>query len=387
MIKYANRFILMVLLITTMACQSNTAENAPGKTPLADPEATEQTRALFYNLQELAKDNILFGHQDDLAYGVNWINEPGRSDIKAVAGSYPAVYGWELGDLGNAGAKQNLDDVDFEQMKGWIKEGYRRGGVITLSWHMDNPVSGGSSWDTTDAINQMIPGGARHDHYKKMLDRFADFINDLKVTSNGTEVMVPVIFRPFHEHTGGWFWWGEGHVSPDNYKKVWRFTVEYLRSEKDLHNLLYAYSPSSPVEYDYQKYWEKYPGDQYVDLLGFDHYHHSEATSSQIRELGDALGWLVRQAEERNKIAALTEGGFEGIPDEDWWTDVVLASINADPKAKGIAYALFWRNAPNSKNPGHYFAPYPGQMSADNFKQFVDDPLILLEDELPDLYE
>src|SRR5947209_20201067 len=137
---------------------------------LVDPHATPETRALFVNLRRLAGKALLFGHQDDLAYGVQWFNEPGRSDVKETAGSYPAVYGWDAGGL-EADLGANLDSVAFERQRGWIAEGYRRGGVVTLSWHMRNPVSGGNAWDTTVAVPAILPGGAQHERYMLWLAR------------------------------------------------------------------------------------------------------------------------------------------------------------------------------------------------------------------------
>src|SRR2546430_9385289 len=95
---------------------------------LVDPGATAETRALFVNLRRLAGKALLFGHQDDLAYGVQWFNEPGRSDVKETAGSYPAVYGWDVGGLEADGGGANLDAAAFEPQRGWIAEGFRRGG-------------------------------------------------------------------------------------------------------------------------------------------------------------------------------------------------------------------------------------------------------------------
>src|SRR5882762_296090 len=146
---------------------------------LVDPGATAETRALFVNLRRLAGKAVLFGHQDDLAYGVHWFNQPGRSDVKETAGSYPAVYGWDVGGLeGDAGA--SLDAVAFARQRGWITEGYRRRGVVTLSWHMRNPVTGGTAWDTTQAVVAILPGGAQHEHYTRWLDRFAEYVTSLR---------------------------------------------------------------------------------------------------------------------------------------------------------------------------------------------------------------
>ena len=371
--RFAPGFAATLLLLLAGAC--NTIQPRSGAdVHLVDPDATAETRNLFANLQRLAPDHVMFGHQDDLAYGVGWKREAGRSDVRDVTGSYPAVYGWELGDLEN-GVAMNLDDVAFEDMKDWIREGFERGGMITLSWHMDNPVTKGSSWDTTSAVFSILPGGENHDLYVSWLDRFADFARDLRIG----ETFIPVVFRPFHEHTGGWFWWGAGHLSPEEYVALWRFTVEYLRDEQDLHHLLYAYS--TDVFRDEAHYLEHYPGDDYVDILGFDDYHslNSEETLPQLHE---RLRTVVRLADERDKVAAMTETGSNGIPDPDWWTTRMLNAFTEDDQTRGIAWVLVWRNF----NEEHHFAPYAGHTSADDFVRFYESDVILFGDELPDLY-
>ena len=70
-----------------------------GGVALVDPRATPETRALFANLRRIAGTGTLFGHENDLAYGLNWRNEPGRSDVKESSGSYPAVVGWDVNTL------------------------------------------------------------------------------------------------------------------------------------------------------------------------------------------------------------------------------------------------------------------------------------------------
>ena len=81
---------------------------------------------------------------------------------------------------------------------------------------------------------------------------------------------IPVIFRMYHEHTGDWFWWSSQQSTPEEYKQLWIMTCDYLQKTKQVHHLLYAYS-SSNVQSE-EHYLERYPGDQYVDILGFDHY-------------------------------------------------------------------------------------------------------------------
>jgi mannan endo-1,4-beta-mannosidase len=136
-------------------------------------------------------------------------------------------------------------------------------------------------------------------------------------------------------------------------------------------------------------YWTWYPGDDYVDVIGFDDYSTLEPgdRGNDVAGLAADLAWLVRQARERGKIPALTEAGFEAIPDPKWWTNRLLAAFTARPGAVGIAWVLVWRNA-NAKldRAGHFYAPYPGHPSALDFARFRQHPLILFADELPDLY-
>ena len=367
---------LLLLLFLLAGCATT-----PGDAPrLADPNATAETRALFANLKRLADDGrTLFGHHDTLAYGVNWADEPDRSDVKDVTGAYPAVYSWDVNRLFMRRDPDAPDPVRTAQLRRWILEGYGRGGVITLAWHMPNPVNDTDSWNTTRAVEAIIPGGRLHDDYKAKLDVVADFLNSLR-TADGRRV--PVFFRPFHEHTGSWFWWGRDHATIDEFKALWRFTVHYLRDVKAVRNALYAYS--TDVFETEADFLERYPGDDVIDLLGFDDYH-SVKTAETRSTFVKRLRLLADMARARGKLAALTETGVETVPDPNWWTGVLLPALKeAGP---GISYAVVWRNA-NSKaeRPGHFYAPYAGHPSAGDFIRFRQDPNILFEDELPDLY-
>ena len=339
-----------------------------------DKNATTKTKALYVNLQSISKEGVLFGHQDDVAYGVGWKAEKGRSDVKEVCGSYPALYGWDVSKIGNA---FNIDTVDFESMKTWIKEAFKRGGINTISWHMDNPVTGGSSWDNTPAVSAVLPGGDKHEFYKKRLDLFADFLNELKV---GLGTKIPIIFRPFHEHTGNWFWWGKGNCTKEEYIALWRFTVSYLRDEKEIHQLLYAYSTDQFNSRE--QYLEFYPGDEYVDIIAFDDYH-SIKSVKEHEKLVFRLITVVELAESKNKIAAFSETGLENIPIDDWFTSILLEGIKPDDVASRIDYVMVWRNA----WPHHHYAPYPGHSSVPDFIKFRKDPFILFEDDLPKMYK
>ena len=342
-----------------------TAELAPAQSIApADPKANGKTKRLYKNMQRLLDTGVMFGHQDDLAYGMGWKYEPGRSDVKAVTGAYPAVYGWDLGHI-ELDSARNLDGVPFKKMQEYIEEAYKRGGVNTISWHLNNPVNGKSSWNTDSTVRHIIPGGAQHEKYKAYLDRVAQFVKEVKS---------PLIFRPFHEHTGNWFWWCQNTCSAEEYKTLWRFTVDYLRKEKKLHNLLIAYSASDFKSKEH--YLERYPGDEYVDIMGFDTYC-SKDVNKFAQRLDTLLGTLQQVALEHKKVPALTETGYEQIPDATWWTSTLLPIISK----YRLSYVLLWRNG----RPDHYYVPYPGQVSADDFKTFYGSDKTIFQDKLSTL--
>lgn len=364
---------------------------------LVDRDATDSTANLYNNLAALRGKHFLFGHQDSLAYGVNWEGDLDRSDVRDVTGANPAVYGWEISGL-ELGHEKNLDGVNFRQMQEWIKAGFSRGGVITISWHMYSPVSGGNSWDKTPTVHELVPGGAQHETLKKYLDAFVEFNRGLVGTdSKGKSVQIPVIFRPWHEHNGDWFWWGKGHASEQDYISLFQFTVKYLRDEKGQHNLIYAYSPDrSRIDMNRfeSDYFYGYPGDEYVDVIGLDNYwdlgHEANTASAdeQKANFTAALKGISRIAQQRGKIAALTETGNNGLSIPNIWTERILAPVLADPDAQLVTYVLVWRNANKEREKtDQFFAPFPGHATAENFKSFYENPAVMFENELPALYE
>ena len=131
------RKVILIIAIALLTINAVARKNMQ-KTP------AEQ---LIECLQQLRKYGIMFGHQDALFYGTTWKWEYGRSDVNDVCGDYPAVLGCELGGL-ELGNEKNLDGVPFDKMRQQIIEHYKKGGIITISWHPYNPVTGQNAWNT-----------------------------------------------------------------------------------------------------------------------------------------------------------------------------------------------------------------------------------------------
>jgi mannan endo-1,4-beta-mannosidase len=367
-----NLILTMALAVGLVACKQKENATEDMKLPV-DKNATAETVALYNKLFESLDKGIMVGHQDDLAYGHSWYKEDGRSDVKDVTGDYPAIIGWELGHL-EIGKEINLDSVYFSDMKRYIKETYERGGITTASWHGDNIVTGENAWDCKQdsVVRTILANGSNHTKYLTWLDRVADFFLDLK-DKDGT--LIPVVFRMYHEHTGNWFWWGSEQCTPEEYKQLWIMTVEYLRDKKNVHNLLYAYSPSETK--DEAHFLQRYPGDEYVDIVGYDCYvpgSDSAAVASYKAAMDRNLKIVTDYAAKSGKIPVIGETGMESIPDPTYFTQAVYPVISQYK----IAWVLFWRNAWESDKPNHFYAPYAGHSSADDFKEFVSKPEILM---------
>jgi mannan endo-1,4-beta-mannosidase len=356
------------------------------KLPLpSDKKATRETVILFQSLNELKNRGIMYGHQDDLMYGYNWWYENDFSDTKEATGDYPAVAGFELGHI-ELGNDRSLDSVGFAQITEQIKKHYLRGGVVTISWHLNNPVTmplkvkgspwqTGTAWDVSskEVVSSLLPGGKNHELFNTWLDRLATFFITLK---DDKYVPIPFIFRPYHEHSGSFFWWGTNICTDEQYSALWRYTVSFLRDKKGIHNILYAYNTDRVTSLE--QYMRGYPGDDVIDMLSLDMYDRGEQFGP---ELDAALNFVTREAVSRHKLTALSETG-ERKGMNNWWTNIILPIVSKYP----VGYVLTWRDAYKtnysvSGNPVHAFE--------DDFRSFYDSPRSLFLKEIieADIYK
>ncbi|MGD8778763.1 MAG: glycosyl hydrolase [Ignavibacteria bacterium] len=106
---------------------------------------------------------------------------------------------------------------------------------------------------------------------------------------------------------------GKNFWTADEFKTLWKFTVNYLK-KKNITNVLYSYSPDKNF-YNEEKYIEKYPDDDYVDIHGIDNYYNFTPDDDGLKLISNKLKIISELAEKKNKIAAYTETGLESIPD------------------------------------------------------------------------
>lgn len=305
-----------------------------GPKTMVDAGATAITRTLYENLFVLAERGTMFGHQIPTLYGLDnnrkwWAgDDTDLSDTKYLTGSHPAVCGWELSNI-ELDMETNIDGELFTEVRKHIIAAFGRGAVNTISWHCANPVSGGNSWDGTRAVYSIIPGGENHEKFKGWLDKVADFMLSLKSPEGEP---IPLIFRPWHEHTGSGFWWGKGNATAQEFVALWQFTISYLRDVKGLHNLIWAYSPDMIHLNSRDAYLEYWPGDEWVDILGLDAY---DRNGADYDHKGLQMIRLMKNiAYTKNKPLALTETGLENNNPEEsnyynkkWWTSMLYKII------------------------------------------------------------
>lgn len=306
-----------------------------------------------------------YAHQDDLSYGHFWGHPTDiegdaieRSDVFSVCGDYPAIVGFDLGGI-ELGDQKNLDSVDFAYMRRAAMAHIARGGMVTFSWHPRNPLTKGDAWDvSSDQVVTSVLNGDCREEFNLWLDRVADFLSSIK-NPDGSQAQL--IFRPWHEHMGSWFWWGAGLCTKEDYLALWNKTYECINGEHGLSDIIWAYSPNADV--DAAGYMDRYPGDEIVDLLGIDLYQYADL-DSYVKQMKYCLGYMTKLGEEHSKTIIVSETGSEGIKDDDWWT----AGLNEAVKDFPVAYVLTWRNA--CDRPEHFYGPYPGAGCEEDFKAF-----------------
>lgn len=226
-----------------------------------------------------------------------------------------------------------------------------RGQVIALHNHMGNPATGqlsregqtypypGGNYDGTGYVYDMTgsplaaikTGGAQFSAWTAYLDRLATFIASL-TDSQGR--LIPIIWRPFHEVNGGWFWWGSNAA---DMRAVWQQMVTYLRDTKGLTNVLYC------INWDTSNSslsgW--YPGDAYVDVLSLDHYVNS--ASPNIWTGGTlASAYAAMLAINGSKPCILAELGYQQhATTANVWAETARIIATSYPR---IAAVMLWRS-------------------------------------------
>ncbi len=366
---------------------------------LTDRQAIPAVRSLYRYLAALPqKGYVLYGHQNDAHHKMFRIKSGTESDTKDVTGSLSGVVGIDAlsltGDELHPREAAKIEGTTLmDKTVNLSLKAAKEGAILTMSMHLPNfevvskkpKVNGkydflGYSANKLEGnvAHRILPGGDLNPVYTAYLDMVAEYALHLQAAN------VPVLFRPFHEHNGSWFWWGGNNVNDEDFDALWKFTVKYLRDTKGVHNFLYAYSPNGPFD-DADRYFERYPGDAWVDMLGVDYYQ-DNGNDAYYDQLETTLALMRSEAEKRHKLIGLTEcgvrdGGSLALThnkDKKWFTRIMQIC-----QKEKVPYYLTWANF--EKEAHNFFEPYMvndtrGHEMVDDFVRFYNEPASIFAD-------
>ncbi len=267
MMRLLTAFILTgFLILCGFSCSSQSSH--PG---LSNPNATSEAKALVQFLHDIEGHYILSGHHNGPTAPLRWHNE-----VKKVTGFYPIVYGNDFSF--NFGGRD--PDVVRQSMIDTVKMMHERGHIITLMWHSCFPVEGdscshetiwlwqpGVSEETWEAL--VTDGTELNEKWKTQADHVAKYLKQLR------DADIPVLWRPYHEMNGIWFWWCN-KKGEDGFAKLWQMMYDRFVNHHKLNNLIWVWNANAPRDkegdeaYAYEHF---FPGHDYVDVLAADVYH------------------------------------------------------------------------------------------------------------------
>lgn len=376
---------------------------------LVDAKAIDATKNLYAYLKAVGEsDSVIFGHQNDTHHKAGSLGDGfSSSDTKDVTGSIAGVVGIDTLSLtGNEASSWDTPEADrIAKVAAITREAAGEGAIVTLSAHMPNfglidervktygeadgtetdgekvgywSVNGEKQYNfsgytpgTTSGniVSRIMPGQDLNYLYTDYLDMIADYAK--AVEGDG----ITILFRPFHENTGSWFWWGAAFCDEQAYINLFRYTVDYMKETKGVHNMLYVYGPGSEAA-NVAEYGARYPGDAYVDMIGYDLYHQVPTQASEpgyLESIKKQNGILKDFAQSHGKLYAITETGVadkdksgadialrrSGNEVPDWYMQL-LNQISEDG---GVCYFLVWANF--SEN-GSFYLPYVVEKKEDD---------------------
>lgn len=347
----------------------------------SNSNSTTETRNLFFNLNAVGKSlQVALGHQSTNTLTFQGFESIYKSDVKDVVNEFPAVVAYDIG-----GIERGLGTVWLEGTSDRIKEAaiyaHSLGCAISISWHTRNPVypeldqknrnSTGQVINVGNTVEQLFNDPTAMKRYVTWLDIVSEFFLSLKDAQGN---LIPILFRPFHECNGNWFWWGVGHCTDDEYKNLYRFTYEYLVKSRKINNLLWIYNTDRVSSEE--QYLSRFPGASIIDFFSLDFYDSSSMTLQQFEEtLSASMSVMFNVSHRYKKGCFLAEVGKVNYDDHNYWTS--RASNFFDPR---LIYVSFWTNTP-----ANYYMTHLTDPAKEDFISFTSKQDILLENQIKQL--
>lgn len=245
---------------------------------LTDSKATQETQNLMNYLTSVYGKNIISGQQEIYGNGNDGNYELEFDWIHDLTGKYPAIRGF---DFMNYNPMYGWEDGTTERMIDWVNN---KNGIAAACWHINVPRDFSSyklgeavDWKVVtykpnetdfDTSKAVVPGTKEYEYVQLIIRDLAEQLSILQDNN------VPILFRPFHEAEGNggadgegsWFWWSSAGAKV--YKQLWKMLYTELTETYGIHNLIWNYNSYT---YSTSPLW--YPGDEYVDMVGYDKYN------------------------------------------------------------------------------------------------------------------
>ena len=288
-------------LILTAAATPITEDTYKVEPTLVNPNADENTKRLYKFLCDIYGKYSLAGQYADEGRASSEYEK-----ITAKTGKTFAVLGLDMGNYSLGSKAHGAESKTVEYAYDWYKNA---GGIVQLCWHWTTPEdyavnSGDQPWyssfykEGSKLDLDKIMNGEDDAAYQLLMDDIDNMANEL---ARLRDAGVPVLWRPLHEAAGGWFWWG--NCEPESYKKLWNVMYDKMTNEHNLTNLIWVWNGQDPA-------W--YPGDETVDINGWDIYAGNHVDSSQSGRFDD----MATNYGTKTKLIALTENGCVMDPDK-----------------------------------------------------------------------
>ncbi len=327
--------------LNTKKAEKITPKNLTYRNPV-DPEALLETKKIlkyFYDLSLSNKLQFIIGQNAGTAIKINYDaadpflgHQKYFLDLEKKTGKLPSYIGVDYGS--------NIIDPKKISKTNELLVGYfKKGGLVEIDFSPSNPWTGknySESFGTGSYKYEdlFISGTEPNKRWLSDLEKLAKGLGELQ------EKGVAVLWRPFQEMNGNWFWWsyGEnGRATSQEYLKLWKYTFNYLTKEKRIHNLLWIYGPnasSGNKNIKPAKYY--YPGDDYVDIVALDYYSNNLGGLNVGGDYDDmiAIGKPFGLAE----VGAQRGKGFDSL-------DLIQ---NFKTKYPNIVFMMYWNSWVNS---------------------------------------
>ncbi|MBQ9947144.1 MAG: hypothetical protein IJO91_02030 [Oscillospiraceae bacterium] len=222
------------------------------KYKLSNPNATTEAKKLYDYINSIYREKIISGQQES-----TWMSGGAEHEMnhisEATGGKLPAIRGLDYMHM-------DFDGVNQRAIEWWEK-----GGIVTICWHCGTDFTGEWTHSQNTTIKDwdaaLTEGTPEYEELIAGMDMGAEALLKLQ------EAGVPVLWRPFHELNGDWFWWSKGGA--ENFKKLWKLMYDRYTNHWGLNNLIwvFGYSHKDPK---FCADW--YVGDEYCDIVGADSY-------------------------------------------------------------------------------------------------------------------